>query len=126
VVRELIGELGAGRTVGTLLVLMTALVVANATIGAVGSYVLERTGESVVLTARRRLLSRLIRLRLSAVENTEPGDLMTRVTADTTLLRSVTTQSLVSAITGILTLAATLLSFLRWHLVIGAVGIAWQ
>jgi ABC-type multidrug transport system fused ATPase/permease subunit len=107
VVRELIGELGAGGTVGGLLVLMSVLVLLNATIGAVGSYVLERTGESVVLTARRGLISRLIRLRLSAVESVEPGDLMSRVTADTTLLRSVVTQSLVSAITSVLTLAAT-------------------
>jgi ABC-type multidrug transport system fused ATPase/permease subunit len=108
VVRELIGSVGAGQTITGLLVLMTVLVVANATIGAVGSYVLERTGESVVLTARRGLISRLIRLRLSAVESTEPGDLMSRVTADTTLLRSVATQSLVSAITAVLTFTATL------------------
>ena len=72
-----------GRTVAGLLVLMTALVMANATIGAVASYMLERAGESVVLTARRGLVSRLIRLRLSAVESAEPGDLMSRVTADT-------------------------------------------
>jgi ATP-binding cassette subfamily C protein len=69
------------------LVLMTALVVANAAIGAVGSYVLERAGESVVLTARRGLVSRLIRLRLSAMESGELGDLMSRVTGhDTAVL----------------------------------------
>ena len=107
VVRELIDGLGGGRPVGGWLLLMTALVVANAAIGAVGSVVLERTGESVVLASRRRLVSRLIRLRLSAVESTEPGDLMSRVTADTTLLREVTTNSLVQAITGALTLTAT-------------------
>jgi ABC-type multidrug transport system fused ATPase/permease subunit len=107
VVRELIAELGGGGTVTGLLVLMSVLVVANASIGALGSYVLERAGESVVLTARRGLLSRLIRLRLSAVESIEPGDLMSRVTADTTLLRSVATQSLVSAVTALLTLVAT-------------------
>ena len=112
VVRELIGQLGAGGTVSGLLVLMTVLVVANATIGAVGSYVLERTGESVVLAARRGLISRLIRLRLAAVETAEPGDLMSRVTADTTLLRSVVTQSLVSAITSVLTLVATVVMML--------------
>ncbi|MGH8774727.1 MAG: ABC transporter ATP-binding protein [Jiangellaceae bacterium] len=107
VVRELIGELGADRVVTGLLVLMSVLVVANAAIGAVGSYVLERTAESVVLAARRSLVSRLLRLRLSAVERTEPGDLMSRVTADTTLLREVTTDSLVGGVTGVLTLTAT-------------------
>src|SRR5919106_1033565 len=84
VVRELIDGLGGGLPVGGWLLLMTALVVANAAIGAVGSVVLERTGESVVLASRRRLVSRLIRLRLSAVESTEPGDLMARVSGSVT------------------------------------------
>lgn len=120
VVRELISELGADSTVNGLLVLMTVLVVANAGIGAVGSYVLWRIGESVVLTARHGLVSRLIRLRLSAVEGAEPGDLMSRVTADTTLLRSVTTQSIVSAVTGVLTLVATItLMFLMDPVLLG-------
>lgn len=108
VVRELIEALGVGGSVTGLLLVMTALVVTNAAIGAVGSYVLERTGESIVLSARERLISRLVRLCVAAVENIEPGDLMSRVTADTTLVRSVATQSLVSAITGSLTLLATL------------------
>ena len=107
VVRRLIDALGTGQTVSGVLLLMSALVVANAAIGALGSYVLERTGESVVLAARRQLVTRLLRLRLSAVESAEPGDLMSRVTADTTLLREVTTQSLVSGVTGVLTLLAT-------------------
>jgi ABC-type multidrug transport system fused ATPase/permease subunit len=108
VVRELIDNLGADRPVAGLLVLMSALVVANAAIGALGSYVLQRTAESVVLGARRGLVSHLLRLRLSAVERVEPGDLMSRVTADTTLLRDVTTDSLVGGITAALTLVATL------------------
>jgi ATP-binding cassette subfamily C protein len=108
-VRELIEALGAGRSVTGLLLLMTGLVVANAAIGAFGSYVLGRTGESVVLAARRQLVTRLLRLRLSAVEGAEPGDLMSRVTADTTLLRAVATQSLVSGVTGAVTLLATVI-----------------
>src|SRR5919106_3865060 len=80
VVRELIDGLGGGRPVGGWLLLMTALVVANAAIGAVGSGVLERTGESVVLASRRRLVSRLIHLRLSAGGRTAPGGLVAPVT----------------------------------------------
>jgi ABC-type multidrug transport system fused ATPase/permease subunit len=107
VVRELIGDLGADRAVTGLIVLMSGLVVANAAIGAVGSYVLHRTAESVVLAARRGLVSHLLRLRLSAMERVEPGDLMSRVTADTTLLREVTTDSLVGGVTALFTLVAT-------------------
>jgi len=107
VVRQLISGIGSGRTLIGLLVLMSVLVLANAGIGAVGSYLLERTAESVVLVARRRLVSRLLWLRIPALDETEPGDLMSRVSADTTLLREVSTQSLVSAITSVLTLLAT-------------------
>jgi ABC-type multidrug transport system fused ATPase/permease subunit len=109
VVRELIGNLGGGGPVAPLVAAMAALVFANAAIGALGGYILQRTAESVVLRARRRLLGRLLRLRLSAVERHEPGDLMSRVTSDTTLLRQVTTDSLVGAVTGVLALVATVI-----------------
>jgi ABC-type multidrug transport system fused ATPase/permease subunit len=107
VVRELIDTLGGGGTIAGLLVLMTVLVLANTAIGAAGNYLLERTAESVVLTARRRLVDRLLWLRIPALDRTEPGDLMSRVSADTTLLREVSSQSVVSAVTGTLTLLAT-------------------
>ncbi len=124
VVRELIGNLGGDGPVTGLVALMSVLVVVNAALGALGGYVLRRTAESVVLAARRRLLSRLLRLRLSAVERHEPGDLMSRVTADTTLLREVTIDSLVGGVTGILTLTATVVLMALLDLVMLAVTLA--
>jgi len=108
VVRALIGDLGNHRAVAAVLLLMTVLVIANAALGAVGSYVLRRTAESVVLAARRRLVDRLLGLTIGGLDRAEPGDLMSRVTADTTLLRDVTTNSVVGVVTGSLTLVATL------------------
>ncbi|MGX1310177.1 ABC-type multidrug transport system fused ATPase/permease subunit [Streptomyces calvus] len=107
VARDLMGDLSDDRAITGALLLMSALVVANAVLGALGSYVLRRTAESVVLGARRSLTSYLLRLRITAVDRTEPGDLMARVTSDTTLLREVTTDSLVGLGTGGLTLVAT-------------------
>ena len=109
VVRVLIGDLGNHRAVTSILLLMTALVIANAVLGAFGSYMLRRTAESVVLAARRRLVDRLLGLTIGSLDRTEPGDLMSRVTSDTTLLRDVTTGSLVGVVTGSLTLVATLI-----------------
>ncbi|RJL32907.1 ABC transporter ATP-binding protein [Bailinhaonella thermotolerans] len=105
--RELVGDLGADRPLAGALATMTALVVITAALGPLGEYVLRRTGESIVLTARRRLVSHLLRLRIPAADQTEPGDLMTRVTSDTTLLRQVATDSLVGTVTGGLTLLAS-------------------
>lgn len=108
VAKYLIDALSDDRPITGALLLMSALVVANAGIGALGGYVLRRTAESVVLGARRTLTSYLLRLRITAVDRSEPGDLMARVTSDTTLLREVTTDSLVGLGTGGLTLVATL------------------
>ncbi|MEU1182956.1 ABC transporter ATP-binding protein [Streptomyces sp. NPDC005820] len=107
VARGLIEDLSHDRAITGALLALTGLVVANAALGALGSYVLRRTAESVVLGARRALSSYLLRLRIPAVDRSEPGDLMARITSDTTLLREVTTDSLVGLGTGGLTLAAT-------------------
>ncbi|OUD01599.1 ABC transporter ATP-binding protein [Streptomyces swartbergensis] len=108
VARGLIDDLAHDRAITGALLAMSALVVTNAAVGALGSYVLRRTAESVVLGARRSLSSYLLRLRITAVDRTEPGDLMARITSDTTLLRTVTTESLVGLGTGGLTLVATI------------------
>jgi ABC-type multidrug transport system fused ATPase/permease subunit len=47
------------------------------------------------LTARERLIAQLLRLRVGALDRLKPGDLLSRVTSDTTLLRSVSTYGLV-------------------------------
>lgn len=107
VAKGLIDDLSHDRPITGALVLLSVLVVANAAVGALGSYVLQRTAESVVLSARRALSSYLLRLRIAAVDRSEPGDLMARMTSDTTLLREVTTDSLVGLGTGGLTLVAT-------------------
>ncbi|WP_055701251.1 MULTISPECIES: ABC transporter ATP-binding protein [Streptomyces] len=104
----LVNRLGGDEPIVGILLLLTGLVVVGAAIEAMGAYVLERTAESVVLAARRTLIGRLLRLRLPEVERTQPGDLMSRITSDTTLLRAVTTQSVVSAASGVLTFLATI------------------
>lgn len=106
--KSLVDRLGGNESIAGVLVLLTALVVLGAVVEAAGAYILERTAESVVLAARRTLVGRLLRLRLAEVERTQPGDLMSRVTSDTTLLRAVTTQSIVMAGSGGLAFVATI------------------
>ncbi|WP_031510136.1 ABC transporter ATP-binding protein [Streptomyces megasporus] len=111
--KELVDRLGGGGSITSVLLLLTALVVLGTAIEALGSYLLNRTAESVVLAARSRLAARLLRLRIPEVERIQPGDLLSRVTSDTTLLRQVATTSMVSAVTGSLTLVATLVLMAR-------------
>ncbi|NUP40912.1 MAG: ABC transporter ATP-binding protein [Streptomyces sp.] len=106
--KALVDRLGGDGSIAGMLLLLTALVLLGSAMQSVGAYVLERTAESVVLAARRTLVGRLLRLRLSEVERAQPGDLMSRITSDTTLLKAVTTQAVVSAFTGGLTFLATI------------------
>ncbi|MFI1869479.1 ABC transporter ATP-binding protein [Streptomyces jumonjinensis] len=104
--KVMVDALAGGDSIGDILLLLTALVVLGTAAGALGQYVLERSGESVVLSARRSLVVRLVRLRMSDMERSQPGDLLSRVIADTTLLRQITTQSMVSTVVGSFTLLA--------------------
>ncbi|NUP38705.1 MAG: ABC transporter ATP-binding protein [Streptomyces sp.] len=104
--KTLVDRLSSGGTIGTVLLMLTGLVLLSTVAEACGAYVLERTAESVVLAARRGLVGRLLRLRIAEVDRMQPGDLMSRVTSDTTLLRAVSTQAVVSAATGTVTLVA--------------------
>jgi ABC-type multidrug transport system fused ATPase/permease subunit len=87
--------------------LLTALTVGGALLTAAGIYVLGRTAESVVLTARQRLISQLLRLRVGALDRLNPGDLLARVTSDTTLLRSVSSYGLVHSVNAAFMLVAS-------------------
>ncbi|MCI4040145.1 ABC transporter ATP-binding protein [Streptomyces sp. TRM75563] len=104
--KELVDRLSSGGTIATILLAMTVLVLLSTVAEAFGAYVLERTAESVVLAARRSLIGRLLRLGLAEVDRIQPGDLMSRVSSDTTLLRAVSTQAVVNAATGAVTLVA--------------------
>jgi hypothetical protein len=58
--KRLVENLSHHRPIAPVLALMTLLVVANAGIGATGSYVLRRPAESVVLAASRRLANSVL------------------------------------------------------------------
>ncbi|MGP2439549.1 ABC transporter ATP-binding protein [Streptomyces sp. JW3] len=102
--KELIDGLGDRRPVTGALAALSALVVLGAALRALGQYVLAHAAESVVRGARRGITARLLRLKVAELDRLEPGDLLSRVSSDTTLLRQVTTQSLVSAVTSVLAL----------------------
>lgn len=67
----------------------------------------ERTAERVVLHVRRGLIARLIRLRTSELDRTEPGGLTTRVTSDSTLVQHAATGGLIQIVDGSIHLLAT-------------------
>lgn len=73
---------------------LVAILLAGALVGAVQSFVLQRTAEGLVLSTRRTLAEKLLRLPVAQYDTRRTGDLMSRIGADTTLLRAVVTSGL--------------------------------
>ena len=111
-VSQVIALVEAGRSLGTLVWLLIALVVISGLISGYQHYLLQRTGEGVVLSSRRQLVQRMLRLPISEFDTRRTGDLVSRVGSDTTLLRAVLTQGLVEAIGGSLTFIGALIAML--------------
>ncbi len=111
-VSQVIGVVQSGRPLGGLVWLLIGLVVAAALLSGVQHYLLQRTGTSVVLSARRRLVSRMLRLPIAEFDQRRTGDLVSRVGSDTTLLYAVITQGLVDAIGGAVVFVGALIAML--------------
>jgi ABC-type multidrug transport system fused ATPase/permease subunit len=94
-VARVIGAVGAGRALLPAVAALVVVLVAGAFLGAAQQYVLQRTAEGVVLSTRRTLADRLLRLPVAEYDRRRTGDLMSRVGADTTLLRATVTSGVV-------------------------------
>jgi ABC-type multidrug transport system fused ATPase/permease subunit len=111
-VSQVIGVVQAGNPLGSLVWALIALVVISGVISGYQHYLLQRTGEGVVLSSRRRLVARMLHLPISEFDTRRTGDLVSRVGSDTTLLRAVLTQGLVDSIGGALTFVGALIAML--------------
>ncbi|RKT54720.1 ABC transporter ATP-binding protein [Saccharothrix australiensis] len=90
----------AGGVVAWLLALLAVMFVAEAVIDTLGRYWLERSGENIVLSLRIHLVDRLLRLPMRLYDRHRLGDLLSRTTSDTTLLRDAIAYDSVDLISG--------------------------
>ena len=111
-VAQVISTVEEGGELGALVALLVGLVVLAGLLSGFGHYLLQRTGEGVVLSSRRTLVRRLLHLPISEFDQRRTGDLVSRVGSDTTLLRAVLTQGLVEAIGGSLTFLGALVAMI--------------
>ena len=109
-VGQVITRVQAGDTLGWLLWALVALVVIAALLNGYQHYLLQRMGEGVVLSSRRKLITRILNLPIWEFDRRRTGDLVSRVGSDTTLLRAVLTQGLVEAVGGMLIFVGALIA----------------
>ncbi len=112
IVSQVITVVQAGDPLGFLVWVLVGLVVISAVLSGFQHYLLQRTGTSVVLSARRQLVRRMLRLPISEFDTRRTGDLVSRVGSDTTLLYAVITQGLVDAVGGSLVFVGALIAML--------------
>lgn len=116
VVRRLV-DAPSGLDLG-LLALLGGLFAGQALVGAVGQFILQRTGERVVFGVRLRMVRRLLGLRMDVYDRHRIGDLLSRTTTDTTAARTSITEGAANLITGVIGLAGAvaLMVWLDWLL----------
>ena len=111
-VAQVITIVEAGQPLGWIVWGLIALVIISGIISGYQHYLLQRTGEGVVLSSRKRLVAKLLRLPIAEFDTRRTGDLVSRVGSDTTMLRAVLTQGLVEAVGGAVTFIGALIAML--------------
>jgi len=102
-VNQVVTAVQQGDTLSLLVWALVALVLVSGVLNGVQHFLLQRAGEGVVLSTRRKLIARILNLPISEFDTRRTGDLVSRVGSDTTLLRAVLTQGLIESIGGALT-----------------------
>ncbi|MFF5205256.1 ABC transporter ATP-binding protein [Streptosporangium sp. NPDC000396] len=123
VAKQVIDSISAGGMSWSPVLALVGLVFLSALSAAWGTYLLERVAAAVVRQARGRLITRIMRLRIDALDR--PGDLISRVTSDTTLLSGAASQALVEPLSSALMLIGgiTLMAVLDFPLLAITSGI---
>ncbi len=111
-VQRVVGVVQEAGQLGVLVWALVGLVVVSGVLSGYQHYLLQRMGEGIVLSSRRTLVRRILRLPISEFDTRRTGDLVSRVGSDTTLLRAVLTQGLVEAIGGAVTFLGAIIAML--------------
>lgn len=125
--RSVIDAISESRPVLAPAALVATLLVFAAALAGVRDYLLRRAGEALVLGLRMRLAAHVLRLPVEEYDQRRTGDLLSRVGADSTLLRFVITSGVFELITGGLTItgaaiAALVLDPVLFLVTVGGMG----
>jgi ABC-type multidrug transport system fused ATPase/permease subunit len=126
-VARVIDVVGSGEPLLPAVSLLVVVLLAASALAGFQQYLLQRTAEGVVLTTRELLADRLLRLPVAEYDRRRTGDLMSRVGADTTLLRATVTSGVVDvAGSAVLAVGAVIAMALvdGWLLLLTVVSVA--
>ncbi len=104
--QQLVNSVGAGEAIGGFLWLLVGVTLGQALFQGLQTFLLQSTAERVVLGVRRSLVASLLSLPIKVFDARRVGDLMSRVGADTTLLRTVVTSGIFDIVSSVLMFVA--------------------
>ncbi|MFF5288223.1 ABC transporter ATP-binding protein [Paractinoplanes globisporus] len=123
-VRRVLDGVTASRPIAGPVSVLVSLLLIGAALRGFRDYLLQRTAEGVVLTTRRRLARHLLMLPIAEYDHRRTGDLLSRVGADTTLLRAVVTSGLFEIVTGVVMVGGALIAMAVLDPLLLAVAVA--
>ncbi|WP_254552282.1 ABC transporter ATP-binding protein [Kitasatospora sp. MMS16-BH015] len=121
--RSVLDSLTAHRPAADSAAQLAGVMLAGVALNALGTYQLQLVAESVVRRSRSGLAARLLRLPVPEFDRQRSGDLISRVTSDTTLLRAATAQALVGSATSALLILGAVAAMLLLDPVLCAVTV---
>jgi ATP-binding cassette, subfamily B, bacterial AbcA/BmrA len=98
--------------------LLFVIFIVQALTGGVSHYLLTYIGETVVADLRGKLWNKVLRLPVSYYDANETGETMSRITQDTTTLKDLVTNHLVTFVSGVISIVGSIiiLFFLSWQM----------
>ncbi|WP_315097109.1 ABC transporter ATP-binding protein [uncultured Cellulomonas sp.] len=109
VTKWVLDSLSGGLSLARPITLLLAILVLGSAIGLAQWILMGTVAERIVLDARESLVRHFLRATVPAVTRRPVGELVTRTTSDTLLLREAASSSLVSLVNGVVALVGTLI-----------------
>lgn len=106
--KSVLDLLGTGKSMTLPIALLILLLILGTLTGYAQRVTLGTLAERIIFDARNSLINRFFRAKLNSVQEYTSGELVTRVTSDTVLLRDATTSSIVNIVNGVVSLVGTL------------------
>lgn len=115
---------GSGIETGVIILLLAAFIIQTAA-GGFSFYFLMYIGENLVAGIRRKLWDHVLRLPVSFFDANQSGETLSRITQDTTTIKTVITNHLVTFISGIVSIIGSIiiLFMLDWRMTSIMLGI---
>jgi ABC-type multidrug transport system fused ATPase/permease subunit len=100
--QRVVESISAATVSCTLVAVLLALVVVAGILDGIGMWWLEVIAERTALVIRQRLATTIIWAKVASVERLAPGDIVSRITADTAILKIASTSAVANVVTGLL------------------------